>query len=282
MIFVSTGGFPNKKGIEVYNYLQNQGISHIEFSGGLNDIKFTKKMKNLKKNFQFHNYFPPPKKSFVLNLSSTNANVATKSMKFVEKNIIYSKIIGCKFYSFHAGYLTDPLPSELGFKIKKKKIISKEVALELFKKRLFQLLRVAKKNKIKLLIENNVLSKKNLNEFGINPFLLTEPKEIEDFFKSFKNYKENLGLLLDTGHLKVSSKTLGFNLQDAHKRIKAYVKGYHLSDNNGKRDNNKEFTSTSWFWKNMNFNANFYTIEVYNCSINKYKKLVKIVKKKIY
>ena len=183
MIFISTGGFPNKKGIEVYNEMQNQGISHIEFSGGLNDLKFIKKMKNLKKNFQFHNYFPPPKQSFVLNLSSTNANIAIRSYKFIERNIIYSKIIGSKFYSFHAGYLIDPLPFELGMKIKKKKIIKKEVALKLFKNRLSRLLKIAKKNKIKLLVENNVLSKKNLNEFGINPFLLTEPKEIEDFFK---------------------------------------------------------------------------------------------------
>ena len=46
-------------------------------------------------------------------------------------------------------------------------------------------------------------------------------------------------------------------------------------------DTNKKFNSNSWFWRDLNNNAKFFTIEVYNVSFKDYKKLLKIVEKKI-
>ena len=279
-IYVSTGGFKNKKATDVYKLLKSNGIKKVEFSGGKYIKNFENKLGLYKNYVQFHNYFPPPKDSFVFNLSSNDKAINKKSINLVKKNILLSKKIGAKFYSFHAGFRVDPKPKELGKKIKKTVMISKKNAEQLFTRRLKKLATFSKKNKIKLLIENNVVSKKNLKSFNGNPFLLSKPNEIKIFFKKIKKIK-NVGFLLDVAHLKVSSRTLKFDLDRAHKKLKNLIDGYHLSDNNGKIDSNKVFTANSWFWRGINKKSSFYTIEVYNQPIKKYKKLIQIVKKKL-
>ena len=65
------------------------------------------------------------------------------------------------------------------------------------------------------------------------------------------------------------------------KPFKNIIGGYHLSENNGKIDSNKPFTNKSWFWKLLNKNLNYYSIEVYNESIIKIKDQIKIANEKI-
>ena len=55
-----------------------------------------------------------------------------------------------------------------------------------------------------------MITKKNLDLFKDNPLLLTNPKEIINFFKLLP---KDIGLLLDVGHLKVSSKSENFDLK---------------------------------------------------------------------
>ena len=280
-IYISTGGFYNQNGIESFNYLRKNNIKLVELSGGEYFKNFKKFLPKLKNNSQIHNYFPPPKNSFVLNLSSKNPTIVKKSINLVKKNILYSRKINSKFYSFHAGFRVDPKPKELGKKFKVKKILSKKEAEDIFLNRLIKLNKIAKKNNVKLLIENNVVNKKNLKTFKTNPLLLTTPSEILNFFKKLKYYKLDIGLLLDVAHLKVSSKTLGFNLQKAHRDLSKIITAYHLSDNNGFQDSNQKFDKKSWFWKNLKKKVKFFTIEVYNVDYKDYSNLIKILKSKI-
>ena len=280
-IYISTGGFFDQNGIKSFDYLRKNNIKLVELSGGEHFKNFKKFLPKLKDNSQIHNYFPPPKKSFVLNLSSKDPTIVKKSINLVKKNILYSRKINSKFYSFHAGFRVDPKPKELGKKFKVKKILSKKEAEEIFLSRLIKLDKIAKKNNVKLLIENNVINKKNLKTFKTNPLLLTTPNEILNFFKKLKYYNLDIGLLLDVAHLKVSSKTLGFNLQKAHRDLSKIITAYHLSDNNGYEDSNQKFTKKSWFWKNLKKKVKFFTIEVYNIDYKVYLNLIKILKSKI-
>ena len=50
-----------------------------------------------------------------------------------------------------------------------------------FYKRVNKIAKVAKKLGIKLMIENNVITKRNLKEFGDNPFLMADPNECKKF-----------------------------------------------------------------------------------------------------
>lgn len=98
------------------------------------------------------------------------------------------------------------------------------------------------KNKIKLLIENNVINENNLKVFTENPLLLTNPDDILSFFKKAP---KDIGLLLDLGHLKISSKTEKFNLINGLKKLNSITCGHHFSENNGLEDQNKSFKKMS-------------------------------------
>ena len=130
---------------------------------------------------------------------------------------------------------------------------------------------------IKILIENNVITIENYKKFKQNPLLLTHPDEI---IKFFKKCDKNVRLLLDVGHLKVSSKTQGFNLSKGHEMLKPYIEGYHLSDNNGLRDSNEEFTKKSWFYNKMKKDVKYISIEVYTKNLKKLKSLQNLIRKK--
>ena len=117
----------------------------------------------------------------------------------------------------------------------------------------------------KLIIENNVLSNHNLKKFGEDPLLLTNPIEIVKFMKDMPL---NVRILLDFAHLKVSSNSLGFDLLDATSEIQPWIQGYHLSDNDGSSDSNNVITSDSWFWKVLDKNKTYFTIEVYGVNTN--------------
>ena len=97
-----------------------------------------------------------------------------------------------------------------------------------------------------LLIENNVLTKKNYLRFNSNPFLFVDEKEINDLMPILP---KNVGLILDMGHLNVSSKTLKFNKINFINKCNKWIKGYQLSNNNGLEDENKPIKSNSWFLK---------------------------------
>ena len=219
-----------------------------------------------------------PKKSFVLNLASNNSQIYRKTLSNFKRSINLSNKLKSRYFSFHAGFLLDPNPKNLGKTLEKIKLQPRKKTFETFVKRVNEVADYAKKKNVKILIENNVLTKKNLLKFGSNPLLLTGPNEIIKFFKKTNS---NVGFLLDVGHLKVSSKTLKFNLFNAHKKLNPIIEGYHLSDNNGLEDSNKPFDKNSWFLKDMKQNLSYYSIEVYTSDINKLKKLKKIVKKKL-
>ena len=57
-----------------------------------------------------------------------------------------------------------------------------------------------------------MVSNENLNNFKINPFLISEPKETSEFLKLFK--KSEVNILLDVAHLKVSANSLKFKAED--------------------------------------------------------------------
>ena len=78
------------------------------------------------------------------------------------------------------------------------------------------------------MIENNVITKGNLQVFQDNP-LMSEPVEAK---KDNEPASKNVGMLLDVAHLKVSANTLGFKKTDMFYKLKRRIYGYHLSENN--------------------------------------------------
>lgn len=278
-VFVSTGYYKNQKSIKTIQKFLKSKIKDIELSGG--KFMTQKDLKNLEKlgknrNLRIHNYYPPPKEKFVINLASKNKSIIKKSLNQLKRGITLSKKLNSKFFSFHGGFRIDPQPKKLGKQFGKYEILNKKEAENIFLKNIKILNNFAKKKKVQILIENNVINKKNLKVFGENPLLLTNPTDI---LKFFKKTPKKIGLLLDLGHLKVSAKTEKFNLKSAVKKLHNIIKGYHLSENNSLEDQNKSFGKNVWFLKYLRKNLDYYTLEIYIDDLNKIKKAKKIIEK---
>ena len=279
-IYFSTGGFKNYKTEEAINQLIKSGIKKIELSGtkySNNNIGIL--FKNFKKiKFQVHNYFPPPRNPIVLNLASFDEGIYKKTFNHIITALDACKKLGSEFYSFHAGFLCDLKISELGKRVKKKKLQDREKSIKLFISRVNKISKIAKSYNVNLMIENNVLSRNNLENFGTNPFLMCDSSEC---IKIINNTPDNVKLLIDVAHLKVSSNSLNFNKEEFLKDCNEITGGYHLSDNNGLSDTNEKFDKDAWFWDYLKKDKNYYSIEVYNLDSKEIINLYNLTKKKL-
>ena len=267
MIYISTGGIKNKNASKFSEELLSYGINEIELSGGLHSESLLDDLLILstKINFQIHNYFPPPEKPFVLNLGSLDPEVGMKSYNHIVKALEWCSILGCDHYSFHAGFLLDPGVHELGKKIVDRDLYDRDKSKEIFVSRVKNLHEIAKNSDITLMIENNVLSNNNSLEFKSNPLLMCAPEECNEVLN---NLPEDIKLLIDVAHLKVSANSLNFNPEKMFHMCENRIGGYHLSDNNGLSDTNQAFNSKSWFWNYLNPLIDYISIEVYSSDFN--------------
>lgn len=192
-----------------------------------------------------HNYFPAPKEPFVLNLASSNEVIRKKSIDHAKNGLKLAQTVNCGFYSIHAGFCLDPDATELGQLITSEGRLERNVYLDQFISSLQELLEYADLLKVDLLIENNVITKFNYDHHGTDPFLCTTPEEIIEVFNLIDHPR--LKLLLDTGHLKVSSVTHGFDLIESFCSIEKYIGAIHHSDNDGLSDTNNPLAEGYWF-----------------------------------
>ena len=275
-IYISTGGYSKVSADKTSEELISCGINDIELSGGTYSddlVENLKKLKN-KANFQVHNYFPPPKIPFVLNLASQDKDISQLSINHIYNAIDCCEKLESKYFSFHAGFLCDIKPNELGKKILKRKLYNRNKSIDLFLERIDLIAKKAKEKDIKIMIENNVFSQENKKEFEENPLLMCDS---ESCIEIINQTPENVQLLLDVAHLKVSANTLAFDPIEMLKDCKDYIGGYHLSENNGLSDTNEPFSDNAWFFDHLRPDLNYYSIEVYNQSVNKIKNLKNIL-----
>ena len=262
-LYVSTSGHKGDA-ISQAIRLSQWGFKSLELSGGTYCPNLKGDLEDLKKitkDLLLHNYFPPPEQPFVMNLASNKHRISEQSLDLAKSAIDISGKIGASYYAVHAGFLFDPEIEDLGKRISRKVIMEREVGLEKFATNIESLAVFAQKRNVKLLVENNVLSKSNLESFGVNPFLLVEPEEISYFFERANS---NVGLLMDLGHLNVSASSLSLDKIEFLEEISKYVCGYHFSDNDGTADQHSELSPTSWFLPHINQNANFGTLEIHS------------------
>lgn len=267
VVYISTGGFSDLNCVESAKFLTDFGFGYVEFSGGqysLDCIGELKKITNIKK-LHFHNYFPVPQDPFVLNLASLDEIIAQRSLRHVLHSIELAHAFGCESYSVHAGFLVDPDIAMLGKRFSNRSAYPRQDAIECFIEKIGVCSDFCESLGIKLYIENNVVTKNNFDVFGQNPFLMADPVESINILSHFS---ENVCLMLDVGHAKVSSETLGFPLESFFDRCSDRISAYHLSDNDGVHDSNSVFDRNSWFWSYLDPTISHVTIEVYSKSLS--------------
>jgi sugar phosphate isomerase/epimerase len=263
VIYVTTGGFSNVNAAEVTQEYLQSGIEHIELSAGkyCPDIETKLEAYNDKCSFILHNYFPVPEVPFVLNLASLNDEVFATSYEHIRTAIAMASRLRSKYYSFHAGFLLDPKPSELGQRIGKRAFFDRDKSVEQFVTAANSLAEYASTLNVQLLVENNVCSPRNFDQFKADPFLLSDPKGVTELFQ---HLDPSVRMLLDVAHLKVSANTIGYETDQFVTECHELIGGYHLSDNCGTVDSNQAFNEASYFWKYLKNDLDYYSVEVYN------------------
>ena len=266
MIFVSSSCVKHENIKESVKELAENGFKNIELSGG------TKYYENLEKDllelknkhnlsYRCHNYFPPPKKPFVLNLASLNNETFQKSFDHLQEVIALSERLEADKFGFHAGFFIDIKLDEIGKKLSKDKLFDREKGIDRFCKS-YEKIKKKTKN-VSLYIENNVFSKTNAKTYkNQNPFMMTN---FEDY-KALKK-KIDFNLLLDLAHLKVSVNTLNLNFEEEFTNMIRETNYFHISDNDGLHDTNNELIETSnilKILKKSNIKDKDFTLEIYD------------------
>lgn len=266
MIYISSSCAKYNKIKDSVQKLVDNGFRNIELSGGtehydglLDDLLNLKEKYDL--NYLCHNYFPPPKEHFVLNLASLDDRVYQKTIDHLLKTIELSKKLGAKKLGFHAGFFVDIKISEIGKKITQNNLFDKEKSIQKFCDGFKELQKTT--GDLKLYIENNVLSTPNNNTYNGEQFLML--CNSQDYLEL--KTKINFELLLDVAHLKVSSKTLDLDFVKELSFLAEEADYIHISDNDSYHDQNNQLKSDSYLTKTLkeqNLKNKTYTIEVYN------------------
>ena len=243
-VYVSTSCLAN--GSNVFDVLEayaKAGLRNIELGSSykyisdLSPAKFTRYGFNL----IAHHYFPPPHEPLIVNLASQDAVILKRSKDQIKGSIDFCHSMGIKLFSFHAGFRADP-NEKLEFI--GQPVTHYETAFDTFTESVDEINRYAQDKGVRIAIENNVLSDYNVVE-GQNPFLLLcKAEEFERLWVRVPS--ANVGILLDFGHLKVTSHWLGFNRYEFIDRVKNKVFLIHIHDNNGKVDEHLGLSENSW------------------------------------
>ena len=189
MIYVSTSCVKHNKIKDSVEELASNGFKNIELSGGTeyyenfeSDLIELKSKYNL--NYRCHNYFPPPKKHFVLNLASLNDETFRISLEHLERVVALSNRLGADKFAFHAGFFIDIKLSEIGKKLSRDNLFDEKKSVDRFCGA-YDIVKEQAKN-VSLFIENNVFSKTNAETYdGENPFMMTS-------FNEYKSLKEKI------------------------------------------------------------------------------------------
>jgi|SaaInlStandDraft_2_1057019.scaffolds.fasta_scaffold02697_7 sugar phosphate isomerase/epimerase len=273
MIYTSTSCLKNPKNItKVLDEYQKAGIKQVEL-GSVHEYFDINELKRYDFEFLIHNYFPPPKKPFNLNLASQNKNILKKSKNLVKHAIELCGKIESPLYTFHAGFTIDP--PKLGKPLPKDEFTERTIAIKTYVESIDEILDFSNSTGIKIAMEPNVVQKFNLVNGKNELCLFAEIDEIHKLFKLIKNDK--LGILLDLGHTAVTSHWLNFDKDDFVEKCFKKVLAIHVSNNNGLADQHKSLDENCWHASKLKMFKHIPIIlETMNLDINKIKENIKL------
>jgi len=281
-IYVSAGSFDIPLLGDIMNTCIEHGLTGVELGSScqipVDELKRIIESSSHVPELLIHNYFPRPETPFVLNLASDSPLIRARSVAHCIEAIDLCTDLTLPFYSFHAGFAVDAVPGQLGGPLCSAPRFSKAKAYRNFVKSLDELCGYAAEKDIRLLIENNVVIQENLVN-GQNELLLgADAGELLEILAEVNS--PVLGLLVDTGHLKVTARSLGFDREAFLLRVAGKVGAFHLSDNDGVSDSHLEFAEDAWFLSSLaDFRHATLILETRKNIIAKIKEMAAIIRK---
>jgi sugar phosphate isomerase/epimerase len=247
-VYASSGAFLSRALPDLFDEAAAAGVTHIELSSGVAwqaDNLASVRANRRRFRFLVHNYFPPPEVPFVLNLGSADPEIRRLSLDHCRGAIDLAHELETDLFTVHAGFALEPKVSELGRPITGEITTDLETCYRIFRDSVGSLVAYGEKSGVDLGIENNVVAPFNLRD-GRNTFLLmATAEEIVRLMTDIAS--PHLGVLIDSGHLNVSARSLGFEREGFLETVRPWLLGWHLSDNDGTADSNKPFGPEAWF-----------------------------------
>ena len=280
-IFVSTTFLPDGRPLnEALERCSQQDIFSVEIGSNhcyqenynyLNDYNF---------DYLMHNYFPIPLESFVLNIASFDKNIRKRSIQHILSAIDFCKTYNSHLYTFHPGFLTDPIGSndskinyDFMWDQTKLKDINYIKAKELMYDALDKIVKYSQKNKVKIAIETEgSLAKKD-------HLLMQQPEEYVEFMTKFSN--SDIGINLNIGHLNLASKAFNFSRSNFVSLVEKYIIALELSHNNRIEDQHLPLIKNEWYWSIINnpkFKDVYKILEFRNTEVSDIKKNIEYIK----
>lgn len=229
--------------LDIYSKL---GITNVELGlcKGYKDLNIIKEH-----NFKYivHNYFPPPEEPIVINLASQDTQICEESIIQIKKSIDFCANSSINFFSFHTGFRIDP---DINFKFNPYNIPEYETSFNTFKESVAEIADYAETSGVKVAIENNALSEYNLINGENKLLLMCELWEFERLINEIKS--ANLGILLDIGHLKLTSNLLKYDANEFINKLKDKIFAVHVHENNGRVDEHRCTKEGDWSFAILN------------------------------
>jgi sugar phosphate isomerase/epimerase/GNAT superfamily N-acetyltransferase len=232
-VFASTQALPSDETLaQRLSRWSDAGIRHIELSNyNIEDEnEFLSEALRFPGKLLIHHFFPANRNDVVLNLASADPTRRDDTLLFFQRAIEWSAKIGAPFFSFHAGYVTDPVGrDEHGFVLAEPALGAYDIAWDRFSSGVKALAKLALQYGVGLFIENNAVSKGNVDKL-----LLAKPEEFLRLLNQ-SAISDNIGILLDWGHWLVTANTYRLNL-DSFLPLSDRIYGIHLHLNDGWAD----------------------------------------------
>ena len=217
---------------------------------------------------------------FIVNLASPDPAVLSRSREHIKQAIDFCHSLGIKLFSFHAGFRADP-DEKFGFP-QDCPVAPYYAAFTTFAESIDIINAYAQPRGIKIAIENNVLAESNVTN-GRNKFLLLcEAEEFDRLWERIASDSDNVGMVLDLGHLKVTSHWLNFDRYQFINRVKDRVFALHVHENNGQVDEHRELDENSWCLEVIgrdDFNRLPIVLESHKLTIGQIRQQVNLIEK---
>lgn len=187
--------------------------------------------------FAAHNYFFPVPDEFVVNLASPDDSILKRSISYIRDGIDICARHDIEQYTIHSGFRIDPGED---FRFEAEEVPPASSSMETFVSSIENVLSYAENRGVSVAIENNVVEQRHIVD-GEPIVLLADTEEFKQLLE-----RVDLDVLLDVGHLKVASETLGFDRESFLDVVGPHVTHVHLHTNDGRTDQHRAVESGSW------------------------------------
>lgn len=247
-IFVSTTFQPDGSSIyEAIDLCHSHGLYNLELGSNHCFEEDYSRLQRQDGRFFVHNYFPAPKDPFVVNIASSDANIRTKSCAFVYEAIEFAEYIGAELYTFHPGFISDPVSANTStanfdFVWSDNEVVVKEQeqARQRMYESLDQIVSFANGRSLKIAIETEGSFTKS------NQLLMQTPNEMDELLHRYR--ASELGINLNIGHLHLAAEYFGFSKKQFASKVAGRLVAMELSHNDGREDQHLPLEPDGWYW----------------------------------